>query len=429
VRAFFSLGGGGGYPPHDAAVFFFDGAIDFIVFVDTLHRQIGRNLEHFEAVNIAEFFRFRRSRAGHARQLVVHAEVVLERDRGQSLVFRLDGHVFLGFQCLVQTFRIAAARHHAAGKFVDDDDLVIADDVVLIALEQLVGAERIVQMVNDRDILDVVEAFTLEVARSFQKLFNLLCTNFGEDGGLLLLVDFKIFRLKGWNEGVDEIVEIRTVFQRAGNDERRARLVDEDRVHFVDDGVIVRALHHLGALILHVVTQIVEAQLIVGAIGDVAGIGRAALIVVETVLDDADGQAEEVIEPAHGFSVAAGEVVVDRHHMHALALKRVEVDRQRCHQGLAFTGTHFGDAALVQNHAADQLHVERAHAEHTLRGLTRGRKSVGQNGVERFATSQRRAKFRGLGLQLLIGKIFVILLDSSNLIGPLAQDFHAAVVG
>ena len=41
---------------------------------------------------------------------------------------------------LVQAFRIAAARHHAAGEFVDDDDLAVANDVVLVALEQLVGA-------------------------------------------------------------------------------------------------------------------------------------------------------------------------------------------------------------------------------------------------------------------------------------------------
>ncbi len=156
------------------------------------------------------------------------------------------------------------------------------------------------------------------MACGFQKLLNLLSADFGEDCRLLFLVDFKIFRLKGWNEGVDEVVEVRTVFQRAGNDERGARFVDEDRVHFIDDGVIVRALHHLGALIFHVVAQIVEAQLVVGAIGDVAGIGRAALIVVEAVLDNADGQAEEVIKLAHGFGVAGGEVVIDRHHVYPL---------------------------------------------------------------------------------------------------------------
>ena len=48
-------------------------------------------------------------------------------------------HVFLGLERLVQAFRVAAARHHAAGELVDDDDLAVLDDVVLVALEQLVG--------------------------------------------------------------------------------------------------------------------------------------------------------------------------------------------------------------------------------------------------------------------------------------------------
>ncbi len=86
-----------------------------------------------EAVNIAEFLGFGRRRTGHAGQLLVEAEVVLEGDRGQGLVLGLDLDVFLGFQRLVQAFRIAAARHHAAGELVDDHHFVVADDVVLLA--------------------------------------------------------------------------------------------------------------------------------------------------------------------------------------------------------------------------------------------------------------------------------------------------------
>src|SRR5690606_40332274 len=102
------------------------------------------------------------------------------------------------------------------------------------------------------------------------------------------------------------------------------------------------------------------------AVGDVAGIGCTALIVVEAVLDDTDGQTEEVVELAHGFGVTGGKIIVHRHDMHALAVKRIEVDRQGRHQRLAFTGAHFGNAAFVQNHAANQLHVVRTHAEHAI---------------------------------------------------------------
>ena len=50
-----------------------------------------------------------------------------------------------------------------------------------------------------------------------------------------------------------------------------------------------------------------------------AGIGRAALVVLEAVDDDADRHAEELVDLTHPFGVAAGEVVVHRDDMDALA--------------------------------------------------------------------------------------------------------------
>jgi hypothetical protein len=41
--------------------------------------------------------------------------------------------------------------------------------------------------------------------------------------------------------------------------------------------------------------------------------------------------------------------------------QRVEIERENRHRGLAFTGRHFGDLALVEDDAADQLDVVRHH--------------------------------------------------------------------
>lgn len=71
------------------------GAVNLVILVDTLDRQVGRHLDDVEAVDVAEFFRFRRGRTGHAGQLFIHAEVVLEGDGGKRLVFRLDLHLSL----------------------------------------------------------------------------------------------------------------------------------------------------------------------------------------------------------------------------------------------------------------------------------------------------------------------------------------------
>src|SRR3546814_6721359 len=54
---------------------------------------------------------------------------------------------------------------------------------------------------------------------------------------------------------------------------------------------------------LHIVAQIVEAQLVVGRIGDVAVIGLAPLHLVEVGHDDAGGQAQEAIDLPHPFGV------------------------------------------------------------------------------------------------------------------------------
>ena len=79
------------------------------------------------------------------------------------------------------------------------------------------------------------------------------------------------------HQQVDGPVELRAVLGRAGDDQRRARLVDQDRVHLVDDREVVAALDHLAGVIDQVVAQVVEAELVVGAVGDVGVVGALAL--------------------------------------------------------------------------------------------------------------------------------------------------------
>ncbi len=135
----------------------------------------------------------------------------------------------------------------------------------------------------------------------------------------------------------------------------------------------------------HVVAQVVEAEFVVGAVGDVGGIGGTLLLRRLERADDADGEAEELVQRTHPVGVAARQVVVDGDHVHALAGQRVQVDRQGRDQGLALTGTHFGDLALVQDHAADQLDVEVTHAHHALASLADDGEGLGQDLVEGLA--------------------------------------------
>ena len=152
------------------------------------------------------------------------------------------------------------------------------------------------------------------------------------------------------------------------------------------------------------------------AVGDVGGIGGAALVVVQSVHNEAHRQSEIAIDLAHPFAVAAGKIVVDGDDMDALAGQRVQVGGQRSHQRLTFAGLHLGDAALMQHDAAHQLDGVGAHPQHTVGGLPHGGKGLRQNVVQRLAVLQTGLELRRLGLQLGVGQRLILVLQRRDLV-------------
>ena len=139
-----------------------DGTVDLVVLVGAVDVPIGRDLEHVQPIDIQKLVGLGQRRARHAGKLLVEPEIILKGDRGERLVLGLDLHVLLGLERLVQAFRIAPPLHHAAGEFVDDDDLVALDDVVAITLEEFMRLQRLGGVVHDSYVLDVVEPRALE---------------------------------------------------------------------------------------------------------------------------------------------------------------------------------------------------------------------------------------------------------------------------
>ena len=86
----------------------------------------------------------------------------------------------------------------------------------------------------------------------------------------LLVERVVLVRHQPGDDLVDPVVLVGGVLGGAGDDERRARLVDEDGVHLVDDGEVQLALDVVLQPELHVVAQVVEAELVVLPVGDVA---------------------------------------------------------------------------------------------------------------------------------------------------------------
>ena len=185
---------------------------------------------------------------------------------------------------------------------------------------------------------------------------------------------------------VDLVDLVGVVLRRAGDDEGGARLVDEDGVDLVDDAVVVPALDAALGGPGHVVAQVVEAELVVGAVGDVAGVFLAPDLVVHVGEDHADREAEVAVDLAHPLGIALGEVVVDGDDVHAVARKGVEVRGADRGEGFALAGLHLDYLAVVEDEAAEDLHVEGTLAQDSpARGLAHEGEGLGEELVEGLA--------------------------------------------
>ena len=67
-------------------------------------------------------------------------------------------------------------------------------------------------------------------------------------------------------------------------------LIDQNTVYFVNDGEIEIPLDKISQVEFHVVSQIIETEFIVGAIGDITAVGIFTLGVIHSMGDRPDGK-------------------------------------------------------------------------------------------------------------------------------------------
>ena len=268
-------------------------------------------------------------------------------------------------------------------------------------------------MVTERGIFHIGQVLKAEGPLGFRDAAG------GQSGGTRLLIHHivrvEVFALLFLliHGGIDDLfqpadkivrlaVEVRALVPLAGDNQRGARFIDEDGVDLVDDGEGVAALDHVFLIQGHVVTQIVKAHLVVGAVGDVTGIGLAPLLIGQAVDDQAHIQAQETVYLSHPLAVTAGQIVVHRDDVDALARQRVQISRENRHKGLAFTGLHLGDAPLVEHNAADDLDREGLHSQHTPGRFPRRGEGIRKDVVQGLALCESGLEFFGFMTQLLI---------------------------
>ena len=274
--------------------------VDEIELVFAHRGPVWRDHHGFKAIDFLELVSLGVSRSGHARQLAVHAEIVLEGDRRKRLVFALDRHAFLGLDRLMQAVRPATPRHQTACEFVDDHDFrtigAVLHHVVLVTVVEVIGAQRGVYVVHQRDVGRVVEAGTLgQQSCLTEQALGILVTVFGQVDLVCLLIDREIARLDHAfsrarvslsdllfqlrHHGVDAHVHLGVVFCLATDDQRRSRLVNQNRINLVNDGIRQAASDAIGNALHHVVAQVIKSEFIVRAVRDV---GRVRSLLVFT---------------------------------------------------------------------------------------------------------------------------------------------------
>ena len=154
------------------------------------------------------------------------------------------------------------------------------------------------------------------------------------------------------------------------------------------------------------IAQVIEPELVVGAVGDVAGVVRPLLgrLLFEAGDDEADVESQPLVNSPHPLCVESCEVIVDRDEVNALATETVEIRRQRADQGLALARFHLGYPAEVQCRATHQLNVEVTLPDHTCCRLAHNREGFDEQIFEALAALYAPAKFGRLGLQCFVAE-------------------------
>ena len=289
---------------NDRLILLFLGLVDRVLMVHTDHRLICGDLNNVHTVDLAEFALFGEGSTGHAALLVEFIEEVLECDRSERLALFFDLYVFLCFDRLVQSVAVASSRHYAACKLIYDQNLVVLYDIVVIPVHQVVRSQSENDAVLDLEVLRIREVGNVE---EFLNLGDALCRQIYH---LILLIDDKVSGLLSLDahdrvdlgqilhifaalhllcQNIAGLIDLGGLAALSGNDKRRARLVDQDRVYLVDDGVMEFPKNKVLLIDRHVITQVVKTEFVIGDIGDIAAVSLLPLLAAHAVKNNAYG--------------------------------------------------------------------------------------------------------------------------------------------
>ena len=139
-------------------------------------------------------------------------------------------------------------------------------------------------------------------------------------------------------------------------------------------------------------------------------------------------QTQEVVQLAHPLCVTVGQIVIDSYDVNALARECIQVHRQGGRQRLALSSSHFGNFAVVQRHATQQLDIEMAHLHDTLGTFADHGKSFRQERVQWLPIADALPEFQRLSTQFIIRQLFELNLHRVDACDARFVLFEQAVI-
>ena len=333
-----SLGMGFFHRLHNGFQLLRPGLVYRILPVYTGNGPVSGHFHHIHTVDVPELILFGQRRTGTSAFFVKKIKEILESNGCQGLALPLYLNPLLGLDSLVQAVGIAPSRHDAPGKFIHDQHLIVLNHIVLVPEHQVVSPQRQNDIVLDLQILRIGIVVDME---KFLHLFN-ACRR--QIDYLVLLVDDKIsrFLLDNPHQGIHlgellhiiaplhlpgqhvaHLIQGGGLAALAGNDQRRPGLVDQHRVHLVDNGKMEIPQHQLLLVDHHIIPQIIKSQLIVGHIGDIAAVRFLPLFRGHAVEHHAHGEPQELMNLSHPLRITLGQIVVDGNHAYPFSLQGI----------------------------------------------------------------------------------------------------------
>src|SRR3989338_7196660 len=113
-------------------------------------------------------------------------------------------------------------------------------------------------------------------------------------------------------------------------------------------------------------------------------------------------ESEERIDLSNPHRVTAGKIIVHRDDMDPFPRECIQICWKRRDESLAFTGAHFGNIAIMEHHASNELDVEVALTERATRRFTDDSECLWRKRVEFDTLRQPFFEFSSFLLECLV---------------------------